>query len=109
MQDPMGKSIVIKLSHQYYRVQYQERIVDLEKDTFFYVDEDLEKAIGDVAKRPQVLLPCDATYEGMWLKDQEIRQGFGTLKRRDGASYEGYFINDQFHSKGKFTFAEDDF
>ena len=37
-----------------------------------------------------------------------VRQGRGLLERENGECYEGFFFNNLFHGKGKFTYAADD-
>ena len=54
----------------------------------------------------------DSQYEGEWhfsgTAGQFVRQGWGVLERENGEKYEGYFFNNQFHGKGKFSYAVDD-
>ena len=80
--------------------------------TFFYTS----SYFGKTESRPQTTLELDdeskpdhnAKYAGEWLEGTETRQGKGTLERSNGEKYEGYFKNNQFSGKGRFTFAEGD-
>ena len=50
----------------------------------------------------------NARYTGQWLKESDTRQGFGSLVRANGEQYEGFFVDNKFQGKGKFSFAEED-
>ena len=53
-----------------------------------------------------------AQYQGEWHfsnnMSEYVRQGRGLLERENGECYEGFFFNNLFHGKGKFTYAADD-
>ena len=88
---------------------HQEKI-ELDDDTLFYSSMEHERMLGRREKTT-----FDATmgsetdlYKGEWLKGTETRQGFGTLVRDCGTRYEGFFVNNRFHGRGKMTyFAKD--
>ena len=95
-------------------VQYQDRI-NLDEKTFFYTPKEEKCLFGEVEFRPLTTvqepdMPSSATYVGEWLKlaGEDVRQGYGTLQRPDRSSYTGYFIDNQFSGKGKYTFPVDD-
>ena len=51
------------------------------------------------------------SYQGTYTGDvrNNIAHGFGKLEFKDGSSYEGGFLFDEFHGEGKFTFSDDGF
>ena len=88
--------------------------------TFFYESTELAKELGDrTGEMPAQTLsdlaePSEdrgGTYTGQWKKvadGEDVRQGKGELVRANGERYFGFFLDNKFHGKGRFQFAEDD-
>jgi len=51
--------------------------------------------------RPMTIIGDGDRYIGQWIKGQEVKQGFGTYIWDDGDYYQGNWLNDNKHFKGK--------
>ena len=51
-------------------------------------------------RRPPIVKPS-FTYDGEWNPHTNLKQGRGVLITRLGSIYEGWFLNDKFHFRGR--------
>ena len=49
----------------------------------------------------------NALYNGQWLINTEVRQGFGSLRRKNGEHYVGFFQGNAFHGRGILNYTKE--
>ena len=95
----------------------QERVEPVAGEDYFFLDSEAEALLGAREAGAMTTLTeawlqsspdFGAEYLGDWLKCSWTRQGQGCLTRTNGERYSGCFLDNQFHGKGKFWYAEGD-
>ena len=67
------------------------------------------ETLGQLEERDMIILENGARYEGQWLVNTDIRQGFGKQVWKDGSMYEGYWVDNKANGpKGRLIYADGD-
>ena len=68
-----------------------------------YIPEDIDMSKLE-ERAMQVLEDEDGTpvkYQGQWIVGTKVKQGRGNLYWPNGSRYEGWWVNDKYHYKGR--------
>jgi len=72
-----------------------------------YRDVDFEKQLfSHLEFKDEILLENGDKYTGEWRVGTDIREGHGVYVWQDGATYEGYFVNNTNYGKGRIVHAD---
>ena len=78
---------------------------------FHWDDFEFENTVigaAEVERRPVKILKKGSRYEGDWKPGTFVKHGRGVFVYPDSKMYEGYFVNDKRHGKGRFFYKNGD-